>query len=346
MMGNIYARALGVVIWLGTLSPETTEVISRISAIGLALGQRVEGSEEDYPFDLAKLPFDDPAFYKELDIEPLSLQQWHSILCFFSRRWFTRGWIFQELVLAKEAIMLCGKEKLEIEPLMHFAIFTIASGWIQGMATIKHCSTPSGWTRDFRSFDYTLREFIGVQAFSAAISFRFRRKRGPEHPPFQQKLQDTYLANSREQRLYGMFQDIIFVTRVLRVTDLRDKIFMPLALTSYYVWPKGTHQFEWLLPDYNMTIEDCYISASSWLLRNSCTHSLLSAVGDRPPTAKYRLPSWVPDYSWINNMSPLILFPHFHATRHWYPVTPLGEVVKLTYHTISHGMYYATDKFN
>lgn len=317
MMGDIYAKARGVVIWLGRSSPETIEAISLISTFGLALERYMDDTKQNYPPDLAKLPFGDKSLHEKLGIEPFSLRQWHSVIRFFSRRWFTRGWVFQELVLAKEAIVVCGKDKLEIDPLMHFSVITISSGWVGGMATIKQCSTPSGWTRDFRSIDYTSRrEFLGIQAFCAAISFRFRRKHGPEHPAYRQALQDTYLANSPEQRLYGMFQDMIYVTRAYRVTDLRDKIFIPLALTSYYVQSRAPLQFEWLLPDYNMTTEDVYITASSLLLRNSHTLFLLSHIGDGPTAAKHTLPSWVPDYSHYNNMPALMYTPHFHATRH------------------------------
>jgi hypothetical protein len=109
-MDVIYQKASTVVVWLGNAtqdSPAAFKLMRQIYAVaaetttGDCDGTMTESDLEHY-----KLPTRDSSYWKALDE-------------IYWRPWFARIWIVQEIILAREAIVLCGKDRI---PWSHFLI--------------------------------------------------------------------------------------------------------------------------------------------------------------------------------------------------------------------------------
>jgi hypothetical protein len=110
LMDVIYQKASTVVVWLGNAtqdSPAAFKLMRQIYAVaaetttGDCDGTMTESDLEHY-----KLPTRDSSYWKALDE-------------IYWRPWFARIWIVQEIILAREAIVLCGKDRI---PWSHFLI--------------------------------------------------------------------------------------------------------------------------------------------------------------------------------------------------------------------------------
>ncbi len=97
-------------------------------------------------------------------------------------------------------------------------------------------------------------------------------------------------------------------------SDERDRIFAPLALANVLV---GTDTDSPLLPDYNQTIEQVYVSVTTHFLRKQRSLAVLSMVNKSEADQNNLLPSWVPDLRARSKQKPILWLSHCDATKGW-----------------------------
>ncbi|EME89157.1 uncharacterized protein MYCFIDRAFT_86238 [Pseudocercospora fijiensis CIRAD86] len=106
-MRHIYALAWRVISWLG-LSTENSNL-----ALGTLqyLGQQVESSEDGWIYRSTEAQ--EPHWWDRSKALPYSQLQWTAIEDLFSRSWFRRLWVLQEIGLANQSAMLyCGVDSI------------------------------------------------------------------------------------------------------------------------------------------------------------------------------------------------------------------------------------------
>jgi hypothetical protein len=109
-MGEIYAAATKVIIWLGASSADSDVGIGFMHLVHERLSQNGEFSVKTvqsgkYPesvFEIALKEFLGPEWY----------HGWEAGARLLSRTWWQRAWVVQELVVAKDAVCYCGKTSI------------------------------------------------------------------------------------------------------------------------------------------------------------------------------------------------------------------------------------------
>lgn len=118
LMKEIYGRAVRVLICLDIEDLEDSLGESSHSDACSAV-REIADLSEPHPSD--PTPWKRPG-YVEPPFPPHSGRHISLLVCLFSCKWFLRIWVVQEVVLAKETIVIIGKEKLEWAPLGRTAI--------------------------------------------------------------------------------------------------------------------------------------------------------------------------------------------------------------------------------
>ncbi|OTA84715.1 hypothetical protein M434DRAFT_377653 [Hypoxylon sp. CO27-5] len=100
IMADIYRSAERVIVWLGTADGFTQpawELIRRLSHLSKETLSTIttRALDNDYIGNLLGIAN--------------SLKYWEAVAFLFGRSWFTRAWVVQELVLARDTIVLCGE---------------------------------------------------------------------------------------------------------------------------------------------------------------------------------------------------------------------------------------------
>ena len=92
-------------IWLGEKSQDTSNAFKLVSRIVTAIDiERSSGnSSKNKPFDADNLDLLSPP--KTTSIE------WRALDTLLWRPWFTRVWVMQEVIVSKDAIIVCGSHK-------------------------------------------------------------------------------------------------------------------------------------------------------------------------------------------------------------------------------------------
>ncbi|KKY23522.1 putative ankyrin and het domain protein [Diplodia seriata] len=129
LMGEIYARAARVVVWLGRDQSYVADFAWIHGDFGLALNRMVE--RFGFEAVAARYPLD-KAFFDELGLGEMPLDAWF------------RAWIVQEAALARNVVVCCGSSSIEWQAMWAMARFVLISGWGQVLAPLNQKDKVAG----------------------------------------------------------------------------------------------------------------------------------------------------------------------------------------------------------
>ena len=148
-MKDIYLHASHVVIWLGLAEESTSRALGLIRLAANCL--RHESGQSMRGRDLSRFgeAFSDErnrqwGFPHKTDVEG-----WLPVTAFFARKWFSRCWTFQEVVLATKATIRIGAHFLDWADLCLASDFFIRKSygnWVEGLGDGLEKVCPLCWT--------------------------------------------------------------------------------------------------------------------------------------------------------------------------------------------------------
>ncbi|KAI0107265.1 heterokaryon incompatibility protein-domain-containing protein [Nemania sp. FL0031] len=193
------------------------------------------------------------------------------------RPWFRRLWVLQEAALAKSVILHCGKRRV---------------GWDQFSDTLNQLK--SKWIV-FDSF--TPEAAIGVETV-----LEIEKIRSGTEQSLRYVLLGTYSAECRENK---------------------DKVYGVLSLGRDYN-PKRrdsldeTDNTAVLEPDYTISTYEAFLRLATWGIRTYGAPDVLSCTSrtDIEPLSELQgLPSWVPDWTRLDNNMPFARYEFCHVSQ-------------------------------
>ncbi|KAL9619609.1 MAG: hypothetical protein Q9160_005796 [Pyrenula sp. 1 TL-2023] len=268
MMGKIYGNAARVIVWLGSSDHYTKssfELLHRIQR------QRQKSSpnwwikQENYL------------------TRPYAQKALRSLL---RRPWFSRAWVIQEVVLAKDAYVCCGQDELSWQDLESAVSFLVHepdnsepdnSEPERGRAELPgHCSC----------------------AFAASPSVHFG-------PAFHLHKKLSIFERLRNNVMRMPLMELLERLRDWYVTDPRDRVFALLGLSS----DASTLAIR---PDYSMTKRELFTFVALQYLKSLQNLYMMTLLAFTDDDAL--LPSWVPDWS-LTYKSSQIGWQYFSASN-------------------------------
>jgi len=294
LMGQIYAAAHIVIMWLGNDTSDLDEFVFLHDKFLPELDQR--------GMDVYGQSLWDLAFLKEIGID--SVEQWQSYwLAYFRfyrrRRFFSRAWIVQEYVLGRNQIFFCGRTALHPNQMIRLSYYMTGSAWGQDIA--------------YLDFDvpnmvlFPMEEFSGIRGtvFEEREDSRDFRvtKGGVEGVWLRRIFESVSGATTPEARWFCFLLLLVERIRSLSATDPKDKIYSILGLANLQL-PKSLPPP--IRPNYRLSTEEVYTSVSAQIIQSIPFLTLLSCVQELPEHRNQNLQSWVPDYSCERQCTPLV----------------------------------------
>jgi hypothetical protein len=186
IMGQIYSRALGVLIYLGQdpagHSPKVTVLLSDV--------------DDFLHSEMAKLESLDwnvfPRFEEYTNHPLLKDERWHSVRTLLEQQWFERGWVVREAGLARQAVIVWGNSEISWQKLMW------TSSWSLGRLGILP-GLPAGHLNQLLSLHFdccfdqhisTLRVFFSQAEFAPDILLTYLARGRALH--FTEKRDNIY----------------------------------------------------------------------------------------------------------------------------------------------------------
>jgi hypothetical protein len=283
-MGAIYQAAAKVLVWLGSREPEPdviwtiTTFIPAYQAKTCDLGDRERSLMDLFAFDseheLSRI------IGSEIWVRWKTA--WLPFFKFFLRkRWWTRGWVVQEVVLKGRAQVdiLCGPGSSTfawILPSKFF--FVILTGSSGSRSSLRRClqSNLHGW----EAGKGTLSRLVSQAHISTELGIDSFRERAKE-----------FGADTPIKAWYCYMFEIIKRMKPCRFTDKRDHIYGCLGLVVGHL-PQGmTNPIQ---PNYTKSHQEIFTEVASLFLINMPRLEGLSLCSG---LRNKELPSWVPDFS-------------------------------------------------
>lgn len=119
-MNNVYRSAQKMMVWLGEGDNDSDNALSRIEDINKSLALILQDSTpENITFIEEWLRNDDLSLS---DLPNIGDPVWPAFGQILSKPWFTRLWVLQEVVLAKEIVVAYGRKQIEWDNLATLAL--------------------------------------------------------------------------------------------------------------------------------------------------------------------------------------------------------------------------------
>ena len=325
LMDEIYAKASRTIIWLGRDESDAEETLLVLTHVNTLLKNYWNTGRFHPDRDILT----DPGFIRRISFNrPMAewMHLWDCYSRFFrQRRYFTRGWILQELALTRNILMLCGKHELPWDKLCELSAFLAKSGFEVELAARTMRNGNFQDTRPPRKTgDEAMRLYL-LQEEQEFYRFELLLRENPtvlmamqkEDPEFDEQtlqpvpvqsvrklLRDAMCAESPRQLWFAYLCYMVFRIREYQLTNKRDNIYAILGLVKKALPVEMPKPFP-VKVDYEASVEDVYKDITSMFIREVPALAVLSLVEDISFRATFpSLPSWVPNYSYPFSPTP------------------------------------------
>ncbi|KAJ4345502.1 uncharacterized protein N0V89_011634 [Didymosphaeria variabile] len=296
MMGSIYKASGSVHIWLGKNNPSPQFLWVYKSFIPLILRLDSELREQGISLDSNSWDCSTSELIEGLGAEVC--QKWREsreafFWFFYTRRWFLRAWILQEVTLKDPSLVhaSCGEEEFEWEVFDTFTRFVERSSW--------HHSLPFlyvTWAEKFLGPMVPLSNLLKSRRY---IDMQVRG--GTELENWKANFVWDIGPQDERQIWYSIFLHFLRTTRFMSATNPRDHIYSLLGMMAEFL-PLGMECP--VSPDYEAPVVSVFKDVATQIFINTPSLYLLSTVsyglcnGEMSnPGERVGWPSWVPDFS-------------------------------------------------
>ncbi|PWW76860.1 HET-domain-containing protein [Tuber magnatum] len=245
VMTQIYQKAQGVLIWIREQKPDTLEAFRMIPK--LAKSWDSQGPQDD-PTSTEPTTEVEDEHADELENPTIA----NAIVDTFTRSYFTRTWIIQEILVSKKATVICGSHQID---------------WV---------------------------------LFHQAANYLVQREFRLDREPAPRTLFLVALIRRNEKRYKEAQLNLRTLLRHFRysqATDIRDKVYAMLGISSQVGRSSAEHGVKPLQADYRKAVEDVYREAAAYIMTDEQDLRLLANEYSPCSRQLTKMPTWVPDWS-------------------------------------------------
>jgi hypothetical protein len=298
LMRDIYVGAKRALVWLGeetNNSSKAMNLVRRLCKIdesefdecGRALLFRESSNIDRIPgclrnvldeltdiyWDEDEEGFDDPVFalrpLSTVYLPPRGDKSWAALRDLLNRPWFSRIWVIQEVVVARETVMICGSHVLPWK-------------FFKGAAKRMARSYPE---------EAGGRRWMNISAISGVLRLHRRSRRQANGGADDDDDTDITDASDDDDDV-NLLLALLVATLHTDATNPMDKMYGLYGLIES--WP-GSSPPDSIRVDYGMKVEDLYRNVAQFLISEDRGLFLLQMHGSEKNLQE--LPSWVPDWS-------------------------------------------------
>ena len=341
-MSEIYGNCSEVVVWLGEEDPSTRETVDLIHRIALATNTRDAEGNLINQRRLGHWAFQDPEALALIGLPPITEDQWRNLVLFYSRRWFERQWVVQEIALPRQTMwnwmpsadtlpvdnhvteawttwtsdsaslsqrreairLLCGSVVIPWEELLECSLFLNGTGIANGLLELNPMRPDLQNEKIVTSLISLLFHIRGLCRAEFVLRYPTTGCFGTRNLAAWSRAFHLTKDDYDPYAYFCLLQNLLVSWSC---TDPRDKIFSLIGIidrTSAALESSKSHLFA---ADYSKTIEDVYSDASQAVLQGTRRLDLLLMTPDPAERSYHKLPSWVKDYS-VKGTIPLTIY--------------------------------------
>ena len=253
IMGQIYSRALHTIIYLGPAAIDSAE----FQCI-TALRQSCHRANADL-----NLPF-------------------ASIL---SNEWFTRVWVFQELVFSTSPWIQCGRTRVKWSKFYEYFVKSTQGSTVLGKDLERGEYSASPASVFANNMRYRLPDSFETKRLNCFVAMQCAWE------IHHSSSEGTHPKNGSKELSSNTMLELLRERRGSATSDTRDMVFAHVGFAA-----DGQHDD--LKVDYSKTSVQVFTDCARYLANKHGIETLLACVNDSKSATRLKgLPSWVPDWT-------------------------------------------------
>jgi hypothetical protein len=300
IMDLVYSRSWKTVVWLGKKTSTTADAISLLSRDAEAVKKGALQLLESQVAGRFQEPISviDTTPFWQFGITPIDMHGWKTLSDIFSRRWFGRCWMVQEVALSKNVEVLCGDLFIGWDTIAWFSCFIGLSH--TAITFLQHC------VNDLK---------LGMTAMGMiyAVSLHLVRLwyQGPKFERAGLLKELDFSAGMVEGGPGSVLMKLIIGSNGFSSSERRDRMYafhgILHAMTGF---DYKTHPH--FMPDYADSTSDAAVIervVKAMIEESGALHpvSLAGEAGYNLIYPRlYELPSWIPDFQGARQHMPLL----------------------------------------
>lgn len=260
-MDKVYRNATEVIIWLGPSTDRTGAVFDLVNKVAQV---KEELFEKENLFG--------PTFLQDNGLNYAGDNIWRDdYLELYERRWFSRGWVVQEVVLAQHAVVLCGHHRID------WTILRDGSKIFQpDHFQVKLFKDPGSGT--FRARGRNIHRIRRIEEFYK------------EQDPKALLVVEVCTGSREIAHPEVVLLHFMRMSRDFKWKESKDRIYSMIGIIRALNWDLDT------VPDYKDTTTPAsvFTSFAKSIIERSGHVGIISQVSDLGNREVKHLPSWVP----------------------------------------------------
>ena len=307
-MFSTFYHAYLTVAWLGPADSRTDLGCRTIAKLASAKG-RLTGSNV-IPYGENNRPED----YTAANLPVVTAEAWRCLGSIIFRQLFRRLWIVQEFIFCRRLFLLCGDREIDWDELVSLCKDIRERGRECGYPTSRVLGKPDSPGLDMEDALVGLAEWRQEIIEPKGAETMAEAKQPKEVEPTSKSKHEWKRSIFRRRK---RLMRILELTWFYLASDPRDNIYAILDLNrleetfrqKFPITPDRKTELdlslrpdlkfkEALLPDYSLSVEECFAKTTKHIIEDSEDLTVLGLVQDRS-LHSLPLPTWVPNYSSI-----------------------------------------------
>jgi len=303
-MGDIYKRASKVHVWLGeTPISDGAMRINHDFIPAIMKDWALRGEHGTQFYSERDILCKDNDLLQSIGLDACEIWRsyWRDFIRIFERRWFSRGWIVQEVCIRNliGCTFLARQQEIDYKQLDDFDRFLVLTGWTQQLyrKTVD---------LNFANARGGVGSFSNLHDILSALAYK------NEHNLQALRIIYGAQADDDQQQWYAAYTEVINRVRWRGLKDPKDVIYACLGLMTTVAprnMPITIH------PDYHLMAEKVYTRFAAFLVQVHPFINVLSTREDLSDRQHHNLPSWVPDFSLRISHNALIRVSDFYRDQ-------------------------------
>lgn len=286
VMDRIYASASETLVWLGPATPRSARAVSVIRNVARGAEENVFRWTSTQTYDDAFVASDAASLIRN-GLPPPTPEDWTDLADVYSRPWFGRVWMLQEVALSSNPTVLFGHLQLPWDALGRAALAIGLSNALVGLLTHSDGLGPNNSPL-----------ILGI-VHATGLQILHEWARG-EESSFSAVIEGAnFSAGIDARHPSSHLLKLLLSTNGFRSTVRRDRVYSLLGVANHLAQMQGQERLG-LRVDYASSDDEVLTEFGTGLFRDTQSLYLLSHAGLASRSMPSQIPTWLSSFKSVH----------------------------------------------
>ncbi|CAG7565658.1 unnamed protein product [Fusarium equiseti] len=284
IMDHIYNGAFETIVWLGTSTDKTNRSVEIVQQIAKGAEAKIIDWGKNQAYGDVFIA-DDPEMLKRNGLPSLTADDWVALGDIYTRAWFGRTWMIQEVALSRTATVLIGNHEVPWDAVGDTAGLINMSGALVGLFSVGSDLQPIPLIQSI------------IHASDLHVTRQWSQDKQSRYRELLRNI--DYSVGIRDDHPKRLLLELLLSSIGFRATIPRDRVYSLIGIVNYMNHAKGQPRLD-LKIDYESSDDVVLTQLGIDFLEDTKSLHLLSLAGIASRAKPSNLPTWIPSFDLVH----------------------------------------------